>query len=335
MSPAPRSSAHRRIGTVRNVRRSIDGPSVVVPSLRDTLLLRERALQATTVSVTICDSRLPDSPIVWVNKAFTTTTGYLPEDVIGRNPRFLQGADTDPNTIAEMRESMAANRSTVVTMLNYREDGSAFWNSISTAPVFDDDGEVIGYIGIQVDVTDQVIARRERDERLRDEHNARLSAEKAQRTLSLLADVNNRLISCFELPAAMQALVDLLVPRFADGCAVDLFTLAKSESAEPLRIASASTDGGEVGDPALLGRVLRTGRPVSVQDLDGTQAQWLLVAPLVGKQGVLGALTIVSVGRASSFDDEHLDVALDIGRRAALAIEWCESYSAHPVNKQS
>jgi PAS domain S-box-containing protein len=320
---------------VRNVRRSIDGPSAVVPSLRDTLLLRERALQATTVSVTICDARLPDSPIVWVNKAFTTTTGYLPEDVIGRNPRFLQGPDTDPNTIAAMRESVAEKRSSVVTMLNYREDGSAFWNSVSTAPVFDEDGEVIGYIGIQVDVTDQVIAQRERDERLRDEHNARLSAEKAQRTLSLLSDVNNRLITCFELPAAMQALVDVLVPRFADGCAVDLFSPAQSEGGQPLRIATASTDGGEVGDPALLGRVLRTGRPVSVQDLDGTQAQWLLVAPLIGRQGVLGALTIVSVGRASSFDDEHLDIALDIGKRAALAIEWCRVYSAYSLKEGS
>ena len=320
---------------MRNVRRSIDGPSTVVPSLRDTLLLRERALQATTVSVTICDARLPDSPIVWVNKAFTTTTGYQPEDVIGRNPRFLQGPDTDPSAIAAMRESVAGNRSSVITMLNYREDGSAFWNSVSTAPVFDDDGEVIGYIGIQVDVTDQVIARRERDERLRDEHNARLSAEKAQRTLSLLSDVNNRLITCFELPAAMQALVDVLVPRFADGCAVDLFAPAQSESGEPLRIASASTDGGEVGDPALLGRVLRTGRPVSVQDLDGSQSQWLLVAPLLGKEGVLGALTIVSVGRATSFDDEHLDIALDIGKRAALAIEWCRVYSAYSVKEES
>jgi PAS domain S-box-containing protein len=126
---------------VRYVRRSIDGPSTVVPSLRDTLLLRERALQATAVSVTICDARLPDSPIVWVNKAFTTTTGYLPEDAIGRNPRFLQGPDTDPNAIAEMRESVAERRSSVVTMLNYREDGSSFWNSVSTSPVFDDDGE--------------------------------------------------------------------------------------------------------------------------------------------------------------------------------------------------
>jgi GAF domain-containing protein len=186
-----------------------------------------------------------------------------------------------------------------------------------------------------VDVTDRVNAQQERENRLRDEHNARLTAEKAQRTLRLLADVNDRLITCFELPAAMQALVDVLVPRFADGCAVDLFGPAPAESAEPERVASASTDGGDVGDPALLGRVLRTGRPVSVQDLDGSRAQWLLVAPLIGREGVLGALTVVSAGRASSFDDDHLEVALDIGRRAALAIEWCRVYSAYSTKAES
>jgi PAS domain S-box-containing protein len=323
------------MGTVRYVRRSTDGPSTVIPSLRDTLLLRERALQATTVSVTICDARLPDSPIVWVNKAFTTTTGYLAEDVIGRNPRFLQGPETDPIAIEEMRQSVLEDRSSVVTMLNYREDGSTFWNSVSTAPVFDEGGVVIGYIGVQVDVTDRVIAQREHDERLRDEHNARLAAEKAQRTLSLLSDVNNRLITCFELPAAMKALVEIVVPRFADGCAVDLVHTARGKAAQPVRMASASTDGRPVGDTALLGRVLSTSRPVSIQDLDGPQAQWLLVIPLIGREGVLGALTLVGVGRASSFDNEHLDIALDIGRRAALAIEWCRLYSTYSVKEES
>ena len=75
----------------------------VTPSLRDTLLLRERALQATTVSVVITDVRLPDNPIVWVNAGFTRTTGYLADEAIGRNPRFLQGPETDPVVVAEMR----------------------------------------------------------------------------------------------------------------------------------------------------------------------------------------------------------------------------------------
>ncbi len=315
------------MGSVQGVRRPADGPSVT-PSLRDTLLLRERALQATTVSVVITDSRLPDNPVVWVNSAFQDTTGYEPAYAIGRNCRFLQGPDTDPATVAEMRLSVSEERSCSVTILNYRADGSTFWNSVTTAPVHDDDGAVIGFIGMQVDVTDWVKAQEEREEKLRAEQTARLLAEKAQRTLSLLADVNDRLISTFNLSKAMAELVDLLVPRFADGCAVDLVGEAAAGSDMPQRIAAASTEGtdAELGDPSLVGRVLRTGRPVSIYDPADPDAQSLLVVPAIGHEGVLGALTLVSVGQGQGYDEEHLELALEIARRAALAIEWCRLY---------
>jgi PAS domain S-box-containing protein len=291
------------------------------------LLLRERALQATAVSVVITDARLPDNPIVWVNSGFTRTTGYLADEAIGRNPRFLQGPETDPAVIAEMRQSIAEARPSMVTLVNYRADGSTFWNSVSTAPVFDEDGGVIGFIGIQVDVTDSVLAQHEREERLRTEQTGRISAEKAQRTLSLLAEVNDLLVSTFDLDKAMHALVHLLVPRFADGCAVDLVSEGGTSSdPRPLRVASAAVNAdAEVGDSALLGRVLRTTRPVTVADPADPDGQSLLVVPLMGHDGVLGALTLVTAG-GSSNDDERLQVALDIGRRAGFSVEWCRLY---------
>jgi PAS domain S-box-containing protein len=299
----------------------------VTPSLRDTLLLRERALQATTVSVVITDLRLPDNPIVWVNEEFTRTTGYPAAEAIGRNPRFLQGPESDAAAIAEMRLSIREERPSMVTLVNYRADGSTFWNSVSTAPVFDDDGAAIGFIGIQVDVTDSVLAQREREERLREEHAGRLAAEKAQRTLSLLTEVNDQLVSTFDLEKAMHALVHLLVPRFADGCAVDLVGEAASGSGpSPVRIASAAVNAdAEVGDPDLLGRVLRTSRPVTVQDPADPDGQSLLVVPLMGHDGVLGALTLATAGAASG-DDERLQIALEIGRRAGFSVEWCRLY---------
>jgi PAS domain S-box-containing protein len=295
----------------------------VAPSLRDTLLLRERALQATTVSIVISDVRLPDNPIVWVNEGFTRTTGYLASEAIGRNPRFLQGPETDPAEIAEMRQSISEARPSMVTLINYRADGSTFWNSVSTAPVFDDDGQVIGFIGMQVDVTRSVVAQQEREERLRAEQAGRLSAEKAQRTLSLLAEVNDVLVATFDLEKAMHALAQLLVPRFAGGCAVDLVS---DTEGKPWRVASAAVDADtEVGDPALLGRVLRTSRPVTVSDPEEPDGQSLLVVPLVGHDGVVGALTLVMSGTATSAD-ERLPIALDIGRRAGFAVEWCRLY---------
>jgi PAS domain S-box-containing protein len=293
------------------------------PSLRDTLLLRERALQATTVSIVITDARMQDNPIVWVNEGFTRTTGYLASEAIGRNPRFLQGPQTDPAEIAEMRQAIAEARPSMVTLINYRANGSTFWNSVSTAPVFDEDGQVLGFIGMQVDVTDAVSAQREREERLRDEQAGRLSAEKAQRTLSLLAEVNDALVASFDLQKAMHALTQLLVPRFAEGCAIDLVS---ENDSPPLRIAEAAADAeAEVGDPALLGRVLRTSRPVTVSDPEDPEGQSLLVVPLVGHDGVVGALTLVMPGAATA-DDERLQIARDIGRRAGFAVEWCRLY---------
>jgi PAS domain S-box-containing protein len=308
------------------VRGATGGPQETgssTPSLRDTLLLRERALQATTVSIVITDARMQDNPIVWVNEGFTRTTGYLASEAIGRNPRLLQGPQTDPAEIAEMRQAIAEARPSMVTLINYRADGSTFWNSVSTAPVFDEDGQVLGFIGMQVDVTDAVIAQREREERLRDEQAGRLSAEKAQRTLSLLAEVNDALVASFDLQKAMHALTQLLVPRFAEGCAIDLVS---ENDSPPLRIAEAAADAeAEVGDPALLGRVLRTSRPVTVSDPEDPEGQSLLVVPLLGHDGVVGALTLVMPGAATA-DDERLQIARDIGRRAGFAVEWCRLY---------
>jgi PAS domain S-box-containing protein len=286
--------------------------------------LRERALQATTVSIVITDARLPDNPIVWVNEGFTRTTGYLASEAIGRNPRFLQGPETGTIPIAEMRQSISEARPSMVTLINYRADGSTFWNSVSTAPVFDEDGQAIGFIGMQVDVTDSVVAQQEREERLRSEQAGRLSAEKAQRTLSLLAEVNDALVATFDLQKAMHALAQLLVPRFAEGCAIDL--VSDSDDPQPLRVAEAAADAeAEVGDPALLGRVLRTSRPVTVSDPEDPDGQSLLVVPLLGHDGVVGALTLVMPGAATA-DDERLQIARDIGRRAGFAVEWCRLY---------
>lgn len=142
-------------------------PSVVAPlrerGLADQLALKDRALDVTAEGVTIADARLPDRPLIYVNEGFERVTGYRAADVLGRNCRFLQGPDSDPAVVAEIRAAVAEYRECVVEILNYRKDGSRFWNRLSIAPVRDDLGEVTHYIGIQSDVT----ARREAEDRLR------------------------------------------------------------------------------------------------------------------------------------------------------------------------
>src|SRR5690606_31332464 len=98
------------------------------------------AVSAASNGVVITDPNLPGNPIIFVNPAFTRITGYTAEEAIGRSSRFLQGRDTDPETIARMRRAIAARRPVHVTIRNYRKDGRTFWNELTVSPVFDDRG---------------------------------------------------------------------------------------------------------------------------------------------------------------------------------------------------
>ncbi len=122
------------------------------------LELKDRALASTAEGVTISDCSLPGNPIIYANEGFERITGYSVADVVGRNCRFLQGEETDPEAIAEIRRGLRENRELTVEILNYRNDGTPFWNRLSIDPVRDAEGRVTNYIGIQVDITERRLA---------------------------------------------------------------------------------------------------------------------------------------------------------------------------------
>ncbi|HKT78034.1 MAG TPA: histidine kinase famiy protein [Sphingobium sp.] len=111
------------------------------------------ALQMTRMPMIITDPRQQDNPIVFANKAFLDLTGYEEEEIFGRNCRFLQGPDTDPSDVRELREAVATREAISLELLNYRRDGSPFWNAVFIAPVYDEDGELIYFFASQLDVT--------------------------------------------------------------------------------------------------------------------------------------------------------------------------------------
>jgi PAS domain S-box-containing protein len=117
------------------------------------LSLKDRALATAVEGITISDLRLPDNPLVYVNRGFSEITGYSREEGVGKNCRYLQGPGTDPETIAEIRAAISERRACVVEILNYRHDGTPFWNRLSLTPLRDASGEVTHYIGVQSDVT--------------------------------------------------------------------------------------------------------------------------------------------------------------------------------------
>jgi len=121
----------------------------------DAIALRESALAATAEGVTISDPSLPDNPVIYANAGFERLTGYSVDEVIGRNCRFLQGPETDAAALESIRAAVRHGRECTVQLLNYRKDGSTFWNRLSITPVRDSAGELTHFVGVQSDITDQ------------------------------------------------------------------------------------------------------------------------------------------------------------------------------------
>jgi PAS domain S-box-containing protein len=122
-----------------------------------------RAVASASDGVIITDPNQPDNPIIYANPAFLEITGYEADEVIGCNCRFLQGSDTDPQAVVQIRDCIAQCRECKVTLLNYRKDGQPFWNDLKISPVFSDEGDLLYFVGIQTDITERKRAEEERD----------------------------------------------------------------------------------------------------------------------------------------------------------------------------
>jgi PAS domain S-box-containing protein len=121
-----------------------------------TLAARNRAMEKAPVGITISDPDQEDNPLVYVNEEYEDMTGYDEAEVDGRNCRFLQGEGTDPEPVRQMREAVDAREPVSVELRNYRKDGTEFWNRVDIAPVFDEDGDLLQFVGYQQDVTERV-----------------------------------------------------------------------------------------------------------------------------------------------------------------------------------
>jgi PAS domain S-box-containing protein len=145
----------------------------------DRLRLLERAVTASTNSISITDPSQPDGPLVYVNPAFERTTGYPAEEVLGRNCRFLQGEDRDQPALGELRAAIREERHCTVVLRNYRKNGALFYNELSVYPVRDENDRLMNFVGVQNDITERLrteealreIRRAERRRIARDLHD--------------------------------------------------------------------------------------------------------------------------------------------------------------------
>ncbi|GAF13833.1 transcription regulator Bat, regulates bacteriorhodopsin synthesis [Bacillus sp. JCM 19046] len=114
-----------------------------------------KVLDYTRVGVLITDPDLEDNAIVYVSEGFSKMTGYSRDEVLGTNCRFLQGADTEKSQVDALRQAIAAKEPALVEILNYRKDGSSFWNELTIDPVYLAEQDKLYFVGVQRDITQQ------------------------------------------------------------------------------------------------------------------------------------------------------------------------------------
>ena len=117
------------------------------------------ALSGSQQNFAISDPSLPDNPIVYVSQGFLDLTGYTLDQVLGRNCRFLQGPGTDQNAVEVIRKGIAEGIDTSVCLLNYKADGTPFWNQFFVAALRDAENNVVNYVGVQCEVSKAVVEK--------------------------------------------------------------------------------------------------------------------------------------------------------------------------------
>lgn len=113
------------------------------------------AIRRSALAMVLTDPRLDDNPIVYVNEAFQKLSLYSRDYATGRNCRFLQGPDTDPEDVERIRKGLRSEQEFQVTLTNYRADGTAFLNQLLVTPIHSEDGELTGYFGVLHVVDDE------------------------------------------------------------------------------------------------------------------------------------------------------------------------------------
>jgi PAS domain S-box-containing protein len=144
------------------------------------------AISITRMPMVVTDPYQPDNPIIFVNQAFCDLTGYRPNETLGRNCRFLQGPQTDRATVARLRHGVSDRRVVSAEVMNYRKDGSAFWNALFISPLVDRSGKLRYFFASQLDVS----RRHDAEEALR---QAQKMEALGQFTGSIAHDFNNLL----------------------------------------------------------------------------------------------------------------------------------------------
>ncbi|MBE9108109.1 PAS domain S-box protein [Nodosilinea sp. LEGE 07298] len=162
--------------------------------LEETLRLRERAIAASHNGIVITDARQPSNPIIYVNPAFERMTGFSAAEAMGHNCRFLQSNQLEQPSLDTLRQAIAAGEDCTVELINYRKNGEPFWNHLSVSPIYDPEGQLTHFVGIQTDISDRKRAEAQLHQHMHDLEEARHAAEAANQAKGeFLANMSHEL----------------------------------------------------------------------------------------------------------------------------------------------
>ena len=321
--------------------------------------LRDQAIFATGMAFTMADAQAADRPLIWVNPAFTTTTGYSFEEAVGKNCRFLQGKLTDPEAPKEMRRALDAGESISTTVLNYRKNGTAFWNHVAMSPIHDAAGTLTHFVGIQTDVTGRVDADLQRDQALAEAQSARDEAERSQKQLTLMVEATSQLIETLDVDESLSRLSTIVVPLLADWViivtaerngsvskvivrhrdgrpdVVDAYTEHLKNGFEPGSIFEKLFDGAPAQmfndygtDERRATRETWVSDKQSLDISDNLGTKSVMFVPLPGRNHVDGVMILARGQNSPAYNEQDLAVATDLGRRAGLILDNARLYQS-------
>jgi PAS domain S-box-containing protein len=269
---------------------------------------------------------LPGPRIVWVNDAFTRTTGYTLADVVGQTPRILQGEDVDQDALAAIREALKAWRPIRQVLKNYTKDGEPFWIELDIKPVADADGWHHYWLAVQRDVTDRVeqadALRQARDaarlaNRLKSEFLANMSHEIRTPLNGVLGMA--QVLAFTDLDARQRRAVDTILAsgRSLLGLIEDVLDLSKVEagqlslSPEPVTARETIESAGE----AIRGVCVQKGLMLRIEPGEGADTRFM-ADPRRTRQ-----ILVNLAGNAAKFTSEGCVVIASHARNDSMIFE--------------
>ncbi|MEA5624241.1 GAF domain-containing protein [Nostoc sp. UHCC 0251] len=330
------------------------------------LLISDVALQQMPDAILLTD--LEGKIQRWLGNA-EQIFGYTAAEAIGRPVNFLHHPDIKPMMTAQIIQSIQTTGEFCDEIPCLRKDGSLVSIETTAKTVYDKAGNPIFLIGINRDITDRKQAEAERAQLMRQqiqEQTARLEAEADQRRSAFLAEFSTALAASLDYEQTLNSVANLVVPFFADWCAIDL--LRENQFIHRVAVAHRDAKKVELGwkihqqyprqIDAMEGvaKVLRTGKTEMAAEIPDAalvtvaqDAQHLrilrelglksgIISPLIARGQILGAISFVTAESDRRYDEADMALAEDIAHRAAIAIDNARLYreaqqSAERINR--